>query len=261
MGTFPAVMIRIGRGQSERECARERPRQKGGDVNHAELRPGVRAFICFWLACIFMAIAPSTARAQAPPYSYQPQPETRFTISPFIGARFGGRIDVNAPDVDRVNIGSSLNWGFNAGVAILPNLFGEFMWNRQTTTLGAHHLSTNDTVTLTNRAHLDLYHVSLLYEFWSHSPIRPFVVAGIGVTHFDSFGILNFENRFSYNVGGGVKYMLAPQVALRAELRYSPSRTTSSNTVFCDPSFGCFTTPISNHAQQGQANIGVEFRF
>jgi opacity protein-like surface antigen len=122
-------------------------------------------------------------------------------------------------------------------------------------------VSTNNTVTLTDQAHVDLYHVSLLYEFWEHSPIRPFVVAGIGVTHFDSFGILNFSNRFSYNLGGGVKYMLAPQVALRAEMRWSPSRTTSSSTTFCDPSFGCFTTPISNHAQQGQANVGVEFRF
>lgn len=225
-----------------------------------KLQRGVRAPILALLACIFIAIAPSTARAQAPPYSYEPKP-TRFTISPFIGVRFGGRIDVSAPDVNYLKIDSSFNWGFNAGVAILPNLFGEFMWNRQTTTLAAHHVSSNNTMTLTNNAHLDLYHVSLLYEFWSHSPIRPFVVGGIGVTHFDSFGILDFSNRFSYNVGGGVKYMLAPQVALRAEMRYSPSRTTSSSTTFCDPSFGCFTTPVTNHAQQGQANVGVEFRF
>ncbi len=224
-----------------------------------KLRHGIRALVCLSLACIFMAMAPSAARAQVPPYASRQ--ETRFTFTPFVGVRFGGRISLSTPDVDRLNIDSSLNWGFNAGVGIAPNLFGEFMWNRQTTTLSAHHVSTNDTVTLTNRAHLDLYHVSLLYEFWGHSPIRPFVVAGIGVTHFDSFGILDFSNRFSYNVGGGVKYLFTPQVALRAELRYSPSRTTSSNTVFCDPSFGCFTTPISNYAQQGQANIGLEFRF
>ena len=39
------------------------------------------------------------------------------------------------------------------------------------------------------------------------------------------------------------------------------SRTTTASTVFCDPFLGCFTTPISNHADQWQANIGVEFRF
>lgn len=189
------------------------------------------------------------------------QRNTKFTFTPFVGVRFGGRIALDTPDVDYLNIDSSLNWGFDAAVAIIPNLFGEFMWNRQTTTLSAHNVGTNNTVTLTDRAHLDLYHVSLLYEFWQHSPIKPFVVGGIGVTHFDSYGILNFSNRFSYNLGGGVKYLLAPQIAVRAEFRYSPSRTTSSTSVFCDPAIGCFTTPISNHANQGQANIGLEFRF
>jgi hypothetical protein len=50
-------------------------------------------------------------------------------------------------------------------------------------------------------------------------------------------------------------------MALRAEMRWSPSRTTSSQTRFCDPFLGCFETSINNHAEQGQANIGLEFRF
>jgi hypothetical protein len=58
-----------------------------------------------------------------------------------------------------------------------------------------------------------------------------------------------------------VKYLFAPHLALRAEMRWSPSDTTSSSTNFCDPGLGCFTTPITNHAEQGQANIGLEFRF
>jgi hypothetical protein len=58
-----------------------------------------------------------------------------------------------------------------------------------------------------------------------------------------------------------VKYLFAPHIALRTEMRWSPSRTTSSSTTFCDQSLGCFVTPISNHAEQGQANVGLEFRF
>jgi opacity protein-like surface antigen len=185
----------------------------------------------------------------------------RYTISPFVGVRFGGTIAINTPHVDYLPISSSVNWGFNAGVGLAPNLFGEFMWNRQQTTLSAHDVLTNVTVPLTNRAHLDMWQGSLLYEFSTRSKLRPFVVAGIGFTHFDSYGILSFSNRFSYNLGGGVKYLLAPQVALRGELRWSPSRTTTSSAVFCDPFLGCFTTPINNHAEQGQANIGLEFRF
>lgn len=187
--------------------------------------------------------------------------QNRFEIEPFVGARFGGRIAINTPDVDFLPIDPSLNWGFTTGVGIVRHLFAEFMWNRQTTTLSAHDTLLNQNVPLTNRAHLDLYHIGLLYEFWVPWKLRPFVAGGIGDTHFDSHGVLSFEDRFSYNLGGGVKYLFAPGVALRAEARWSPSRTTASSTTFCDPTLGCFVTPANHHAQQGQADIGLEFRF
>jgi opacity protein-like surface antigen len=214
---------------------------------------------------------PSTYPPRYPPQSYPPRRrpdnsgyslfEPKYTFSLFVGTRFGGNIAIDTPNVDSLPIRSSLNWGFNAGARVAPHLFTEFMWNRQTTALSAHDVPTDQTVTLTNNAHLDMYQASLLYEIWARSQLRPYVVGGIGFTHFDSHGILSFSNRFAYNLGGGVKYLFAPQVALRAEMRWSPSRTTSSDTTFCDPFLGCFVTPVSNHAEQWQANLGVEFRF
>jgi opacity protein-like surface antigen len=224
----------------------------------ATFRPRTIALLLS-LASIFVAIAPSSARAQSSYYGGYDEPN--YTASVFVGVRFGGRIDVNTPNVDYLKIHSSFNGGFNFGARVVPHLFGEFMWNRQTTTLSAHHVGTNSMTTLTNRAHLDMWQGSLLFEIPSNTPLVPFVVAGLGFTHFDSHGILSFDNRFSYNFGGGVKYLLARQVAVRAEMRWSPSRTTTASTVFCDPFLGCFATPVSNHAQQGQANIGLEFRF
>jgi opacity protein-like surface antigen len=236
------------------------------------------AGILILLGCLFAAVAPNTAHAQGnyPPENY-PQPgypsasppssagfnrfEPKYTFSLFLGSRFGGNIAINTPNVDYLPISNSWNYGFNAGARFAPHFFGEFMWNRQTTTLSAHDISTNQTVPLTDNAHLDMFQGSLLYEIWASSKVRPFVVGGIGFTHFDSHGILSFSDRFSYNLGGGVKYLFAPHLALRAEMRWSPSRTTSSSTTFCDQSLGCFVTPISNHAEQGQANIGLEFRF
>jgi hypothetical protein len=139
--------------------------------------------------------------------------QNRFEIEPFVGARFGGRITINTPDVDYLPIDSSLNWGFTTGVSIIPHLFGEFMFNRQTTTLSAHDTLLGQTIPLTTRAHLDLYHFDLLYEFWTPSKIRPFVVGGIGDTHFDTHGVVSFEDRFSYNLGGGVSVHAASGLA------------------------------------------------
>jgi opacity protein-like surface antigen len=249
--------------------------------------PGLRLTL---LVCFFAAIFATTAYAQGgypppypppPPGAYPPPnyPPPRnpppaypqddryqsfgpqYTFSLFVGTRFGGNIAVNTPNVDSLHLDTSLNGGFNFGVRLVPHLFAEFMWNRQSTTLSAHDMPINQMVPLTNHAHLDMYQASLLYELWSRGPLRPFIVGGFGLTHFDSHGILSFDNRLSYNLGGGVKYLVAPHTALRAELRWSPSRTTTSTTTFCDPFLGCFVTPVNNHAQQGQANLGIEFRF
>ena len=125
-----------------------------------------------------------------------------------MGLRLGGRIAIDTPNVDYLSIHSSFNGGFNLGARIVPGLYGEFMWNRQSTTLSAHDAASNMMTTLTNNAHLDMYQGSLLYEIPTRSQFVPFAVGGIGFTHFDSHGILSFDNRFSYNIGGGVKYLL-----------------------------------------------------
>ena len=118
-------------------------------------------------------------------------------------------------------IDSSLNWGFTTDIGIVRHLSGEFMWIRHTTTLSAHDVLLNQNLPVTHHAHLDLYHIGLLYQFWVPWKLRPFVAGGIGDTHFDSHGVLAFEDRFSYNLGGG-KYLFAPEVALRAKVRWSP---------------------------------------
>jgi len=107
-----------------------------------------------------------------------------------------------------------------------------------------------------------MYQFDLLYEFLPpEAKLKPFVVAGLGFRHFSTNGTLSFDNRFSYNFGGGVKYFFTRHVGVRLEARYSPSQTTTSNALFCDPFFGCFVGTVTNYAQQGQANLGVILRF
>lgn len=185
-------------------------------------------------------------------------------ITPFGGTRFGGRIDLTAPNiqnVDYLTIKSTWDYGVLADFTIFPKFQAEVMWNRQPTQLGAHVFNTGRIAGATD-ATFDMYQFSGLYEFGNYrAKLKPFVVAGMGFTHIDSNGVLNFENRLSFNVGGGVKFFFTRHLGLRLEARYSPTETTSSNGVVCDPFFGCFTTRFQNYAQQGQANAGIIVRF
>lgn len=183
-------------------------------------------------------------------------------VTPFFGTRFGGKIDFSQTSntVDYVKIKSSENYGATFGYGFWGAFQAEFMWNRQPTSYTAHN--TDGTSTFLTNANLDMYQFSMLYPFRDpESKLRPFFVAGLGFTHFGASDVLGFGTRFSYNIGGGVKYYFNKHVGLRFETRYSPSRTTTGQSTFCDPFFGCSTVAVSNHAQQGQANLGIIFRF
>lgn len=214
--------------------------------------------VCFF-ATLYLLCGATSLSAQ-----YRESEHVHFEISPFGGSRFGGvvQLNPNPSNIDYFTIKSSWDYGVLGDVSLLPTLQAEFMWNRQPTELGAHNFFTGTTSQAGN-ATLDMYQFGFLYEFAPpHARLKPFVVGGLGFTHFATNGTLNFDNRFSYNFGVGVKYFFTRNLGLRLEARYSPSQTTSSNALFCDPFFGaCFVGTVSNYAQQGQANFGLIFRF
>ena len=81
--------------------------------------------------------------------------------------------------------------------------------------------------------------------------------------HWDNSGngTLPFENRLAYDVGVGAKYFVTRNIGFRLEGRWTPSRGLPGVGTYCSNFYGCFQTTVYNKAQQGQANVGVIFRF
>jgi len=188
--------------------------------------------------------------------------QDRFELTPFGGTRFGGQIDLNPnpQGIDYLKIKSTWDYGVIGTFELWPKFQLEAMWNRQPTQLEAHNIVTG-TFSAPTDATLDMFQFGPLYEFGNErAKLKPFITGGLGFTNFHSNGVLPFDNRFSLNVGGGVKYFFTRHVGLRLEARYSPTETSTSTGVVCQP-FGCFSTRVHNFAQQGQANFGLIFRF
>ena len=195
--------------------------------------------------------------------------QKEYEITPFFGARVGGIIDessVGDPNVDYLKIKNSENYGFMAGVTFWEHVEAEFMWNRQPTSLSSHNPNDNTYKFLSNM-NLDMYQVDFLYQFnASDAKFRPFIVGGLGMSHFgvppvQGQSVLGFSNRFAFNLGGGVKYFFNPHWGIRLEARWSPTNTTYGQGTYCDYYGNCFPSQITNKAEQGQANIGLIFRF
>jgi opacity protein-like surface antigen len=205
-----------------------------------------------FLVVIFSTLGVSTARAQ-----------NEFEVTPFGGSRFGGVIDLNTTNVDYLTIKSGWNYGIMGDYTLfqsVPNFQLEFMYNHQPTDLDAHVVQTGSREFLTS-ADLDMYQWG--FNFAIRDPEKklvPYFVGGLGFTNFRSGGNLPFDNRFSYNLGVGAKYFFSRHVGVRLEGRWSPTRTTVSpeeEIIFGFPEL----VGVTNHAEQGQANVGLIFRF
>jgi len=193
-------------------------------------------------------------------------------ITPFGGSRFGGNINLDTTfsggpsgPFDQLNIRSTWDYGAWLDVGIFSHLQAEFMWDHQPTVLTGVDF-TSGTAARIGEANLDFYQWGVEVPiFPAHARFQPYIAGGLGFTHFTAHSgaedFLPFANRFSFNLGGGVKYYFVKHVGLRLDVRYSPTRTTDSVATYCDPFFGCYPAQVSNFAQQGEANLGIIFRF
>jgi opacity protein-like surface antigen len=212
---------------------------------------------------LFVFLATTAAAAVLAPAAQAQQRDIE--ITPFAGVRWGGYVDLaSGPQTyESYRFKDSVNYGGMLDVTLapdlLPNLEGEFMWNRQSTELSSF---VNGEYQDVGSSKLDQYQFGLLYQFGAHeSRFHPFIVGGLGFENFRTNGVMPFNNRFAFNLGGGVKYFFTRHVGLRAEVRYSPSQTTSYLATYCDPYYGCYQATSHNYLQQGQANLGVIIRF
>ena len=189
--------------------------------------------------------------------------QTKFEVTPFAGTRFGGVFDgvvynPENPSGDDLTIKSSWNYGAMFDYSIWNNFQAEVEWSRQPTVL--RDPTTLQQTSATN----DMFLFDGVLQFRSQdAKVRPYVLGGLGLIHWQNYGngLLPFQNRLAYDLGVGAKYFFTRNIGLRIEGRWTPSRGLPGVGTYCSAYYGCFQTTVYNKAQQGQANVGLIFRF
>lgn len=197
----------------------------------------------------------------------------KIEVTPFVGAKVGGKINVAGnttdPTIDNLLIKSSIDYGGIFDYSLFENFQVEAMWDHQPSAISAHHFGPGvpagrEVLTNTN---LDTVTFGANYAFRGESKVRPFIAGGLGWTHFTNTNDpnnvdLGFSNKFAYNIGGGLKYYFSKFAGFRFDLRYLGTRTTPGQTVECSAFLGeCFQVATTNHANQMAANLGLILRF
>lgn len=185
--------------------------------------------------------------------------QEQFFITPKLGYSFGAsKFDVEkGADAGKLTINESNNYGFTAGLT--TNDPGEMfiLYSHQSTQLNG-----NGTLAPSKLTDLDLDYFHLggtLY--YPKANWEPYVSASLGLTQFRlANSSFNNETRFSMGIAFGTSYRLTNHLALQAELRGFATFMESNNDLFCDTN-GCVYKIDATTFMQGQANIGVQYRF
>jgi outer membrane beta-barrel protein len=151
------------------------------------------------------------------------------TVSPFVG---GYMLDKHQDEESRPS------FGVRAGINFTKNLGAEAMFGYSLTETKLSRGSAGSKET-------DLYRygVDILYHFMPDNKLVPFIAIGGGGTNANTpHTSLNGRSSVLVDYGGGIKYFVAPDIALRADVRHAV----------------LVRDPINNNLEYG---VGLTFQF
>ena len=205
------------------------------------------------LAALILAALPSAARGQT------------IEITPMVGYRFGGSLDVAAgagsgnQSSAALEVDDAAAFGLQLGYRVGEGEI-ELLYARQDTRLQTADIFTG--VPVFDLA-LETWQIGGTYLFGDDDGrARPFVAVGLGLTRLlpEPDG-LSDETRFSASFGAGVKLWLGRHVGIRLEGRGFFTVLDSNSQTFCGGANGCVIHTTGSELSQAEARAGLIFRF
>jgi len=165
-------------------------------------------------------------------------------------------------------------YGFSAGFLVTPQVELGFLYSLQSTAL----ILGCDDLTLCSATERDLgdfsvstYHGYFAYNFGEEeSPIRPFVLFGLGATSYGDVTVnvlgvdrsIGGDSQFSSTLAGGVKFFFNKNFGARVAARITPTYIKSdAEGYWCDPYWGCYLVGDAQYSNQFELSGGITFRF
>ena len=199
----------------------------------------------------------------------------RIEFSAFYGWTWSGGVTSDflhqAPNgnfYDSVDPKDSHSWGFSGGYYVNPSMEIEFLFDRQESTL---QIEGPAVTTQVGKLNIDNYDGIFSWNFGSpNSPVRPFVMFGIGATHYGEvdFGFrgqafrIHGSTKAAASLGGGLKIYPAKNFGFRLQARWTPTYiSTDSDGWWCDPFWGCYLVSDFQYSNQFETSGGITVRF
>ncbi len=148
------------------------------------------------------------------------------------GYASAGSIEKRALGIEELKVKDGFTWGLEAGRSFSDHFGAEASWHEQRS---AMVIGTSAGSAELFDMKLDTLQGSFVYRPGSPNPrFEGFLLAGLGATILSGAGP-DTETKFSWSVGGGVKWFPHKRLGARVEARYAPTVLGGSSSDVCDP--------------------------
>lgn len=195
-----------------------------------------------WIYVVFIVSSLFTTTLQA-----------QTEITPFYGYRFGGEFK-DTLTRNTVKISEENIVGFLVNIDRDAHSQYEFLYSHQSSEV------TSTTSTPNFDVDIDYFHFGGT-ALWPNDNIIPFLAGGLGLTHMSpDISGSDSATRFSFSLGGGLKWFPGKRVGVRLEARAYGTLVNSGSAIFCTNG-NCNFSVSGNLFTQFETNVGIIFRF
>jgi hypothetical protein len=220
-----------------------------------ECRSRTRAGLSAAALGLMTTLGASTAMAAESDDEAGPPPH--YSITPFVGYRFGGKLTL-ADTNTRLDALNHVSYGVAIDLATDTQTQYELFYSRESTRLSAPSPTPSNTA-------IEYLHLGGTVNIGETPRFQPYFVATLGATRFSPDApVGNDRIYFSGSLGGGLRVPLNGHLALRLEARGFATFFSSQTAVFCrsDQAGGvCRIHGSGSTFFQGDALAGLTYTF
>ena len=207
-----------------------------------------------WCVIVVMVIL-SSGRLVSQAAADEPKP-LHFDFTPLVGYRSYLGFPTGHPPSAHLVFGGAPSYGVSAGVRLDEENLIEVRWARQNSDVHLRGSNTPSAEAVLDQLQGDFTH-EYIVEDWPRT--RPFVIGSAGATRIHS-GASNSFTRFSFGIGGGVKFYFTRHFGVRMQGEWLPLVVEPEVTSFVCGN-GCTVRLSARMVSQAEIAVGPVFRF
>ncbi len=191
---------------------------------------------------------------------------SKFWVVPAMGVRTSTSFGITSEEVDytRIRFANGVTYGLSVGFQLTEYISVEAMWSRQNATVqgmipGDDAPPTYDTLF---KAFEDQLHANLMiWAGYKIGPIKPYFLAGLGVTNLNPRTDIGSLNRFSWSLGMGFETVVSSRFGIRLQGKFVPTYINTTDEIISEWVGGFEASPSRNTMTQWEITAGLIVHF